>query len=149
MTHNDFRRIALGMKDAIESAHMDHPDFRVGNRIFATLHADNEWGMVILTPDQQQRFMAGSAEGVRPGKGAWGLQGCTAVRLDIVDEELLGEAMTLAWRNRVEKSAAAGRKSGRRAARVRSCRRSRKHVRGAPGSTTRSFRLKPEATRGV
>ena len=57
MTHDDFRRIALGMKDAAEGAHMDHPDFRVGNRIFATLHADDEWGMVILTPDQQQRFM--------------------------------------------------------------------------------------------
>ena len=105
MTHDDFRRIALGMKDAAESAHMDHPDFRVGNRIFATLHADNEWGMVILTPDQQQRFMQEAPKAFVPEKGAWGLQGCTAVRLDIVDEELLGEAMTLAWRNRVERSA--------------------------------------------
>ena len=115
MTHNDFRRIALGMKDAIESAHMGHPDFRVGNRIFATLHADNEWGMVILTPGQQQRFMADAPRAFVPEKGAWGLQGCTAVRLDAVDEDLLGEAMTLAWRNRVEKSAAAGSKTKRSA----------------------------------
>ena len=106
MTHNDFRSIALGMKDAVESAHMGHPDFRVGNRIFATLHADNEWGMVILTPDQQQRFMPEAPKAFVPEKGAWGVQGCTAVRLAIVDEELLGEAMTLAWRNRVAKSAA-------------------------------------------
>ena len=110
VTHDDFRRIALGMKDAAESAHMDHPDFRVSNRIFATLHADNEWGMVILTPDQQQRFVQEAPKAFVPEKGAWGLQGCTAVRLDIVDEELLGEAMTLAWRNRVEKSAAGGSK---------------------------------------
>ena len=45
MTHDDFRRIALGMKDATEASHMDHPDFRVGNRIFATLHPDKERGL--------------------------------------------------------------------------------------------------------
>jgi YjbR len=106
VTDDDFRRIALGMKGAVESAHMDHPDFRVDNRIFATLHADNEWGMVILTPEQQQRFMQEAPKVFVPESGAWGRQGCTAVRLDVVDEELLGEAMTLAWRNRVEKSAA-------------------------------------------
>ena len=30
----DFRRIALGMKDTVESAHMNHPDFRVRGKIF-------------------------------------------------------------------------------------------------------------------
>ena len=29
----DFRRIALGMTDAVEGAHMGHPDFRVNGRI--------------------------------------------------------------------------------------------------------------------
>ena len=58
MTSKGFRRIAIGMKDAIESAHMGHPDFRVHNRIFATLHADLKYGMVKLTPEQQARFIA-------------------------------------------------------------------------------------------
>jgi hypothetical protein len=40
MRENDFRRIALGMEGAVEGAHMGHPDFRVNNRIFATLHQD-------------------------------------------------------------------------------------------------------------
>jgi hypothetical protein len=114
MTDDDFRRIALGMKDTIESAHMGHPDFRVNNRIFATLRADKERGMVgmvILTPDQQQRFVEEAPKAFIPEKGAWGLQGCTTVRLETVDEELLGEAMTLAWRNRVEKPAASRSKS--------------------------------------
>ena len=106
MTSDDFRRIALGMKDAIESAHMGHPDFRVNNRIFATLHADNEWGMVKLTPEEQQRFVADAPTSFVPEKGAWGLQGCTAVRLATVDEELLGEAMTLAWKATAAKPAA-------------------------------------------
>ena len=40
MTERIFRRIALGMKDTVEASHMDHPDFRVNGRIFATLHHD-------------------------------------------------------------------------------------------------------------
>jgi hypothetical protein len=95
----DFRRIAMGMKDVIEGAHMGHPDFRVNGRIFATLHPDLQWGMVKLTPEQQRRFVEDLPEAFVPEKGAWGLQGCTAVRLDSIDEETLGEAMTIAWRN--------------------------------------------------
>jgi hypothetical protein len=40
MKPDDFRRIALSMTDAIESAHMGHPDFRANGRIFATLSPD-------------------------------------------------------------------------------------------------------------
>jgi hypothetical protein len=34
-----------------------------------------------------------------PEAGAWGRSGCTRVRLDAVDEETLGEVMTLAWKH--------------------------------------------------
>jgi hypothetical protein len=94
-----FRRIALGMVDAIEGAHMGHPDFRVNGRIFATLHPDHLFGMVKLTPDQQHRFVRENPATFVPENGAWGRGGCTAVRLDSVDEDTLGEAMTLAWQN--------------------------------------------------
>ena len=101
----DFRRIALGMTDAVESAHMGHPDFRVNNRIFATLHADNKVGMVKLTPDQQKRFVEEAPAAFAPESGAWGRSGCTSVRLEAVDGDTLGEAMTLAWRNTAVKNA--------------------------------------------
>ena len=46
MTANDFRKLALSLADAIESAHMDHPDFRVGGKIFATLgYPDASWAV--------------------------------------------------------------------------------------------------------
>lgn len=99
MTEADFRRIALGMKDAVEAAHMSHPDFRVNGRIFATLHHDRLWGMVKLLPDQQHTFVRQDPATFKPESGAWGRQGCTAVRLASVDEETLGEALTLAWQN--------------------------------------------------
>lgn len=97
MTARTFRQIALGMKDAIEGAHMGHPDFRVYGRIFATLHADLLHGMVKITPDQQASFVADDPAAFSPENGAWGRQGCTRVRLDAVSEDTLGEAMTLAW----------------------------------------------------
>jgi hypothetical protein len=99
LSAEDFRRIALGMKDAVESAHMGHPDFRIAGKIFATLHADRQHGMVKLTPEQQEAFVRDHPVAFAPENGAWGRQGCTAVRLDVADEDTVGEAMTLAWRN--------------------------------------------------
>jgi hypothetical protein len=37
MTAKDFRQIALSLPETEERAHMDHPDFRVGGKIFATV----------------------------------------------------------------------------------------------------------------
>jgi hypothetical protein len=99
MTADGFRRIAVGMKDVLEGAHMGHPDFRVHGKIFATIHPDPAYGMVKLTPDQQQEFVNNHPAVFAPENGAWGRAGCTRVRLDLVDEETLGEAMTLAWQN--------------------------------------------------
>lgn len=105
LTFKDFRRIALGMRDAIEGAHMGHPDFRRDGRIFASLHPDLEFGMVKLTPDQQQMVMNDRPRAFAPENGAWGRQGCTSVRLDSIDEDTLGTAMTLAWQSVAPKRA--------------------------------------------
>jgi hypothetical protein len=106
MRQADFRRIALGMTDAVEGAHMAHPDFRANGKIFATLYPDGQAGMVKLTPEQQQEFVRANPATFVPASGAWGRQGCTTVRLNAVDEATLGEAMTLAWQNTVEPRAA-------------------------------------------
>jgi hypothetical protein len=105
LTARIFRRIALKMEGAVEGAHMGHPDFRVNGRIFATLSADNKRGMVKLLPDQQQEFVQANPGAFEPSSGAWGLQGSTSVRLEAVEEETLGAAMTLAWQNAVTKPA--------------------------------------------
>jgi hypothetical protein len=103
LTANDFRRIALGMEGAVESSHMDHPDFRVGNRIFATLTHDERMGMVSLAPDVQEEFMQAHPAAFSMVNGTWGLQGATWVHLESADEDALGEAMTIAWRTAVAK----------------------------------------------
>ena len=70
MTANDFRKLALALPESTENAHMDHPDFRVGGKIFATLgHPAAGWGMVKLTPEQQHYFSKDEPEVFVPVKG--------------------------------------------------------------------------------
>ena len=106
MKANGFRRIALTMSGAVEGSHMAHPDFRANGRIFATIYPDNERGMVQLTSEQQAAFMRDHPGIFEPASGAWGRGGSTTVQLDRVDEETLGDAMTLAWQNTVKAAAA-------------------------------------------
>jgi YjbR len=103
MRELDFRRMALRFDGAVEGAHMGHPDFRVNNRIFATLHHDRGFGGLALTPNQQGRFLREHPDAFEPASGAWGRGGATTVRLAVVPEEALGEAMTLAWQNTAAK----------------------------------------------
>ena len=100
MTATQFRRLALNLPQVQESSHMQHPDFRIANRIFATLgYPANGWGMVKLTPEQQQLFVATQAKSFVPVKGAWGRRGNTAVRLPLAKVAAVREALALAWRN--------------------------------------------------
>jgi hypothetical protein len=100
MTPSDFRRIALSLPEASESAHMDHPDFRVRGKIFATLgYPDHNWGMVKLTPEQQTSLVRAEPTVFVPAKGAWGRRGSTTVHLESVCEVALSSALVAAWRN--------------------------------------------------
>jgi hypothetical protein len=70
-----FRKLALSLEGAIESSHMNHPDFRFNNRIFATLSAQEKgFGVLKLTLEQQQAFLADHPKSSLPSReagGAW------------------------------------------------------------------------------
>src|SRR5262249_31215124 len=90
---------------------MGHPDFRVENRIFATIHTDPRHGMVKLTPEQQQAFVRDFPKAFAPESGAWGRGGSTRVIFSEADEELVGEVMTLAWQNVIASTARSAKRS--------------------------------------
>jgi hypothetical protein len=99
MTADAFRRAALTLPGTIESAHMNHPDFRVNNKIFATLgYPDGSWGMVKLPPEEQQRLIDSMPEAFQPAAGAWGRQGSTMVRLAKATPQVMTYALEMAWR---------------------------------------------------
>ena len=89
-----FRELALGFPEAVESAHMGHPDFRVrGGKIFATAVAEGELGVLILTPEQQEGFVAEAPAMFVPVKGGWGRRGCTHVMLKKASKRRLTVAL--------------------------------------------------------
>lgn len=104
MTEEQFRRMALDLPEAEEREHMEHPDFRVGGKIFATLRSPEQgWGMVKLTPEQQAAFMRAKPGVFVAAAGAWGVRGATHVLLKAIDRGTLREVMLGAWRNTAPK----------------------------------------------
>ncbi len=111
MNTNDFRRIALNLPGAEEGSHMGHPDFRVGGRIFATLaSAEQGYGNLMLTPEQQTAFVEELPEIFLPIAGGWGRMGATHIRLAAANEDVLAGALHTAWKRRLEKNARSGQK---------------------------------------
>jgi len=101
----DFRRMALSLPEATEGAHMGHPDFRVRKKIFASLGVpDRAWGVVKLTPEQQEVLMGAEPGAFKPAAGGWGRRGWTHMRLAAVDRTTLKSALAMAWRNTAPKS---------------------------------------------
>jgi hypothetical protein len=104
MTANEFRKIALSLTEAEERAHMSHPDFRVGGKIFATLgYPDKTRGMVKLSPEEQHYFSKDYPDVFIPVKGVWGRRGATSVHLKAAKKEILAKAIQAAWRNTAPK----------------------------------------------
>jgi hypothetical protein len=114
MTTAGFRKLALSFPDASEAAHMRHPDFRVRGRIFATLgYPSDDYGVLMLSPQEQGRLVSANPRAFSAVKGAWGRSGNTQVRLENVDLATLREAMILARRNAIAKPGRPSRKSKR------------------------------------
>lgn len=90
--------MALSLPETEARAHMDHPDFRVAGKIFATLgYPDKSWGMVKLTRIEQHMFVEAEPEAFNPCSGKWGLRGATNVKLSAVKKTDLRRALTAAW----------------------------------------------------
>ena len=100
MTPIDFRKLALAFDGAVEQSHQNHPDFRCGGKIFATLGApSDEWAVVKLNPEQQRAFMKLDAKSFVPASGAWGQRGYTQIRLSSAQKTLVQAALNNAFEN--------------------------------------------------
>jgi len=114
MTPAGFRKLALGLPNVAEQAHMGHPDFRVEGKIFATLdypHAG--WAAVGLTPYDQEYFVKTHPKAFIPVKGKWGEQGATNIVLRFATVAAVSAAINAAYEARLVRSRKGrGRRSG-------------------------------------
>jgi hypothetical protein len=103
-----WRRLALELPSTIEGEHMQHADFRLvkgkTTRIFATLARDQQgFGVLMLTPEQQQAFCSELQEVFQPFPAGWGRNGATLVKLDAADEETMRGGLRAAYSNILSK----------------------------------------------
>lgn len=104
MTAAEFRRIALGLPEAIEASHMGHADFRVGGKIFATLgYPSEQFGVVMLSPEDQDLIMRDHPTTFAPAAGKWGASGSTTIALRGANRRAVTIALEAAWRKRAPK----------------------------------------------
>ena len=103
MTADEFRQLALGFPETEERSHMDHPDFRVGGKIFASIAPGDERGMVKLTAEQQAVLTRAEPTTFEPASGAWGRNGSTMVVFANADEATVRHALAAAWKNTAPK----------------------------------------------
>jgi hypothetical protein len=100
MTSDEFRKMALEIPTAVEQSHMNHPDFRVAGKIFASVGIpDENWGMVKLTPEQQRTFIKKAPTVFKTSSGAWGWQGYTNVYLPSAKTNIVRTVLHAAARN--------------------------------------------------
>lgn len=98
MNADSLRRMALALPEAQENAHFDKPDFRVRNKIFASLPEPGR-AVVKLTPEQQAVMTAAEPAIFNSVPGGWGRRGWTSVALAHCDETTLKSALSTAWKN--------------------------------------------------
>jgi hypothetical protein len=98
MTPARFRKLALALDGVEEKPHMERAAFRTKRKIFATLGADRRVNLVI-EPEERREMLFASFPEVFSSLGGWTRLGYVAVDLAKVDDELLRELLTDAWRD--------------------------------------------------
>ena len=92
------RKAALSLPEAEEKSHFHIPDFRIKNKIFATIHVDKHYMMVKLSLVDQSVFCAFDPAIIFPVPGGWGRKGATFVNLKKVNKAMFTDALTTAWK---------------------------------------------------
>lgn len=98
VTISTARALALSLPEATEKSHFETPDFRVRNKIFATLHKDKKRMVVKLSLVDQSVFSSFDKDVMYPIPNGWGRQGWTFIELSKVKKPMLTDALTTAWK---------------------------------------------------
>ena len=98
MTGAAFRKLALSLPEASEAPHFERASFRVGKKIFCTIHApEHARTMLKLDPEDQHNLADGDA--IQAVPGYWGKGGATFVWYGKLAAERLPDLVRMAWAN--------------------------------------------------
>jgi hypothetical protein len=97
ITDADVRRIALSMPEAEEKAHFGRPDFRVRNKIFATIWPSTSRAVIKLCLADQTALVAMDPQSF--SVNSWSHPGWTNVHLEHITKGQFRIVVQTAWRN--------------------------------------------------
>jgi len=110
LTRDDVRRMALAQPEAYEADHHGMPSFRVGKKIFCTIHLDHPRAMLKLDPEDQRNLAETGV--IEPVPGYWGRNASTFVYFEGVEAARLADLMRMAWAGVAPKRLLASRAPG-------------------------------------
>jgi hypothetical protein len=110
LSPGDIRAAALALPEAWEAPHFHMASFRVGKKIFCTIHTDQPRIMLKFTPEDQANLAEPGV--IEPVPGTWGRQGSTFVWYEKLEPGRLGGLMHTAWATVAPKSLARGKTAG-------------------------------------
>jgi hypothetical protein len=98
MKKERFRKFALALEGVEERPHMGRTAFRTTRKIFATVGDDDQVNLMIH-PAEKRESLLESFPDAFSSLGGWTRLGYVAVDLGAVDDALLCELVTDAWRD--------------------------------------------------
>jgi hypothetical protein len=87
--------LVLAIPGMVEGRHMGHADFRLQDRVVASLSGDEAFGVVRVEPEVQAALARGHPGQFEPMAGAWGARGWTRVVLEAAREGPVREALKM------------------------------------------------------
>jgi hypothetical protein len=98
ITEATFTEMALSFPNTEQVKHFDRIGFKIkGKRMFATYLAENNTANVFLTPEEKLLFCKMDDENIYPVPNKWGEKGATTFELDMVQKNILMEALLSAY----------------------------------------------------
>ncbi len=91
------RQIALAFAETDEAPHQNVTCFRVKKKIFVTLNEPNRRACLRFSENDQYAFCSFTDSPFYPVPNKWGKQGWTLVDLEKADEEIIRDALTMAY----------------------------------------------------
>jgi predicted DNA-binding protein (MmcQ/YjbR family) len=97
ITNDTFTELALSFANAIEAPHFEKTSFRVNKKIFASLEKGQSLACLKLSKEDQEDFCK-MHKAIYPVNNHWGKSGWTYIELKKIDESILVEAITAAYK---------------------------------------------------
>jgi hypothetical protein len=103
VTQQAYRELALALPGVEEAPHFDKQAFKHKNRIFSTLWEKENRVMLKLSLPDQAAFGTFDSRVCYPVPNVWGKQGSTFFELNLVNPDMLTDALNCAYLHLVNK----------------------------------------------